>query len=208
MNQRALHRLLALTLLLIGTVLVLRALYIPAKGALAQVLLERAFARAKPGEAAPKPWPWADMVPIARLEIPRLDRAAIVLEGASGQAMAFGPGHMPNTPPVGAPGTAVIAAHRDTQFAFLGALKPGDLIMVMTTEGQHLRFRVSESRIVPADASGLDPADGGASGTRLALVTCYPFTGVLHSPLRYVVLADQAPSINVELNRPAMERFP
>jgi sortase A len=148
------------------------------------------------------------MVPIARLEIPRLDRAAIVLEGASGQAMAFGPGHMPNTPPVGAPGTAVIAAHRDTQFAFLGALKPGDLIMVMTTEGQHLRFRVSESRIVPADASGLDPADGGASGTRLALVTCYPFTGVLHSPLRYVVLADQAPSINVELNRPAMERFP
>jgi sortase A len=208
MNQRALHRLLALTLLLIGTVLVLRALYIPAKGALAQVLLERAFARAKPGEAAPKPWPWADMVPIARLEIPRLDRAAIVLEGASGQAMAFGPGHMPNTPPVGAPGTAVIAAHRDTQFAFLGALKPGDLIMVMTTEGRHLRFRVSESRIVPADASGLDPADGGASGTRLALVTCYPFTGVLHSPLRYVVLADQAPSINVELNRPAMERFP
>jgi sortase A len=201
-------RLFAFALLLIGTVLVLRALYIPAKGALAQVLLERAFARAKPGEAAPKPWPWADMVPIARLEIPRLNRSSIVIEGASGQAMAFGPGHMPNTPAIGTPGTAVIAAHRDTQFAFLGALRPGDLITVVTAGGRHLRFRVSETRIVRADTSDLDPADGGASGTRLALVTCYPFTGVLHSPLRYVVLADQAPSRKVELNRPAMERFP
>src|SRR5262249_32471772 len=158
-----------------------RALYIPSKAALAQVLLQRAFARAKPGEAAPKPWPWADMTPIARLEIPRLDRTAIVLEGASGQAMAFGPGHMPNTPAIGAPGTAIIAAHRDPHFAFPGALRPGDIITAVIAGGQPMRFQVSESHIVRAEASGLDPADGGPTGARLALVTCYPFEGVLHS---------------------------
>jgi sortase A len=192
MSRTATHRLLAFALLLIGTALTLRALYIPAKAALAQALLERAFARAKPGEAVSKPWPWADTIPVARLEVPRLKRASsIVLEGASGQALAFGPGHMPNTPAIGRPGMAVIAAHRDTQFAFLAALRPGDLITIVTAGKDHLRFRVSESRIVRADASGLDPGDGGRAGARLALVTCYPFTGLLHSPLRYVVLADR-----------------
>ena len=52
-------------------------------------------------------------------------------------------------------------------------------------------FRVVETRIVRADASGLDPADSGPTGARLALVTCYPFNGVLRSPWRYVVLADR-----------------
>jgi len=192
MTRRAPHRLLALVLMIIGTALVLRALYIPAKAALAQTLLERAFARAKPGEAAPKPWPWADITPLAELSVPHLKRKAIVLEGASGAAMAFGPGHMPNTPAIGAPGTAIIAAHRDTQFSFLGALKPGDEVTAVTAGGRHLHFRVSETRIVRADASGLDPAYGGPTGARLALVTCYPFTGVLHSPWRYVVLADRS----------------
>ena len=42
-----------------------------------------------------------------------------------------------------------------------------------------------------ADVSGLDPGDGGPTGARLALVTCYPFNGVLRGPLRYVVVADR-----------------
>jgi sortase A len=46
--------------------------YIYAKAQLAQVLLERAWQRALAGEAAPKPWPWADTWPVARLEAPAL----------------------------------------------------------------------------------------------------------------------------------------
>ena len=71
------------------------------------------------GENGVRPWPWADITPVAVLEVPRLGERSIVLEGASGQAMAFGPGHMINTPPIGARGTAVVAAHRDTQFRYL-----------------------------------------------------------------------------------------
>jgi sortase A len=105
--------------------------------------------------------------------------------------MAFGPGHMPNTARIGADGTAIIAAHRDTQFRFLGELRTGDAIAATTADGRRSYYRVVAVRVVRAEASGLDSMDKGPTGSRLALVTCYPFSGVLHSPLRYVVLADR-----------------
>jgi sortase A len=188
-------RLTALVLMAAGTALVASALYIPAKAALAQVLLERAWSRTQSGESGVRPWPWADITPVAVLEVPRLGERSIVLEGASGQAMAFGPGHMINTPPIGERGTAVIAAHRDTQFRYLQDVKNGDRIVVETAAGVHSAFRVVETRVVRADASGLDPTEGGPTGARLALVTCYPFNGVLRGPLRYVVLADREVAI-------------
>lgn len=184
-------RLTAFALMAAGAALVASALYIPAKAALAQLLLERAWARTQAGEGAVRPWPWADITPVAVLEVPRLGERSIVLEGASGQAMAFGPGHMINTPPIGARGTAVVAAHRDTQFSYLHDVREGDRIVVETADREQSAFRVVETRIVRADASGLDPGDGGPTGARLALVTCYPFNGVLRGPLRYVVVADR-----------------
>jgi len=184
-------RLTAFVLMAAGTALVASALYIPAKAALAQVLLERAWARTQAGESGVRPWPWADIAPVAVLGVPRLGERSIVLEGASGQAMAFGPGHMINTPPIGGRGTAVIAAHRDTQFSYLQHVKNGDRIVVETADGTESAFRVVETRVVRADASGLDPTESGPTGARLALVTCYPFNGVLRGPLRYIVLADR-----------------
>ncbi len=187
------RRLLVPALFASGAALIASALYIPAKAALAQVLLERAWDRARSGETNAKPWPWADISPLAVLEVPRLGERSIVLEGASGEAMAFGPGHMSNTPPIGARGTAVIAAHRDTQFRYLRNVSEGERILVQTADGRRSAFRVVETRIVRADASGLDPDDSGPTGARLALVTCYPFDGVFRSPWRYVVLADREP---------------
>jgi sortase A len=130
-------RLTALALIAAGTGLIASALYIPAKAAFAQVLLERAWARTQAGESGVRPWPWADITPVAILEVPRLRERSIVLEGASGQAMAFGPGHMINTPPIGEQGTAVVAAHRDTQFRYLKDVKTGDRIVVETADGAH-----------------------------------------------------------------------
>jgi sortase A len=186
----------AVILLAAGTGLIAWGLYIPAKAALAQVLLERAWDRTQSGAANAKPWPWADIAPVARIEIPRLHRHEIVLEGTSGSALAFGPGHMENSAPIGASGTAIVAAHRDTQFRYLDKLVPGDPVFVTTAEGIHIAYRVVESRIVRADASGLDPAETSSTGSRLALVTCYPFTGVLHSPWRYVVIADRESGVS------------
>jgi sortase A len=186
----SLRTVLSAGLLSVGAAFVLHAAYIPAKAAIAQVLLEQAWAKAQTGAGSVKPWPWADIAPIAEISVPRLGERDIVLEGVSGQAMAFGPGHMPNTPAIGTTGTSVVAAHRDTQFGFLKYLAVGDRIEATNAEGRTFVFRVASTRIVKADASGLDPADGGRNGARLALVTCYPFNGAFHNPWRYVVIAD------------------
>ena len=124
---------------------------------------------------------------MARIEVPRLGARAIVLAVGSGQALAFGPGHVERTPDPGEDGTAVYAAHRDTHFAFLKAVGAGDEIVVMRRDGERLRFRVTGTQVVRWDASGIDPA---APGRHLALATCWPFDSALPGPLRFVVLAD------------------
>src|SRR5262249_16465374 len=118
----------AATLALAGLWLIGDGVYIRAKAELAQVLLNRAFAAELAAGSAVKRWPWADTWPVARVEVRRLAAHAIVLAGGSGQALAFGPGHLERTPDAGEPGTAVYAAHRDTHFAFLGRIVTGDEI--------------------------------------------------------------------------------
>jgi sortase A len=174
---------------LAGLSLIGDALYIHAKAMLAQVLFDRAFAAEIASGAVVKPWSWADTWPVARIEVPRLAAHAIVLAGGSGQALAFGPGHVERTPDPGEPGTAVYAAHRDTHFAFLGQVEPGDEIVVTARNGATSRFRVTHTEVVRWDSSGIDPA---APGRHLALATCWPLDSALPGPLRYVVHADLA----------------
>jgi sortase A len=126
---------------------------------------------------------------VARIEVPRLHRSAIALAGASGQALAFGPGHVERTPEPGEPGTAVFAAHRDTSFAFLGEVRIGDDIRVTRRVTRTFRFRVTGTSVAPWDASGVDPA---ADGRYLVLATCWPLDARLAGPLRYLVHAELA----------------
>ena len=109
-----------------------------------------------------------------------------MLDGASGQALAFGPGHLAGTPDAGDRGTAVYAAHRDTHFALLGQVRPGDEIVVDRIDGRRARFAMAGAQVVRWDASGLDPH---APGRALALATCWPLDAKAHGPLRYLVWA-------------------
>ncbi|BAQ49687.1 MULTISPECIES: class GN sortase [Methylobacterium] len=169
-----------------GLILAAQGAWIPAKAALAQALLARAFARGLETGAPVRPWPAADTRPVARIAFPTLGEAHIALAGSSGQALAFGPGHVEGTPEAGEPGIAVYAAHRDTQFRSLGRLVPGDPVEVRRLDGRVVRFRVTGRRIVRFDQSGLDPA---APGRRLALVTCWPLDALGPGPERLVVEA-------------------
>jgi sortase len=117
-------------LALAGFVLIGQGVWIHAKALLAQVLLERAFAQTLATGTDVKPWSWADTWPVARVEVPRLHKSAIVLAGSSGQALAFGPGQVERTPQAGESGTAIYSAHRDTHFDFLGDVAIGDEIKV------------------------------------------------------------------------------
>ncbi len=176
----------AAILALLGAVLLGQGAWIHAKALLAQILLERAFAATLASGHDVKPWPWADTWPVARIAVPRLGRGAIVLAGSSGQALAFGPGHVERTPDAGDPGTAVYAAHRDTHFAFLADVRIGDAIRVTRRDGRVFTFRVTGTSVVRWDASGID-AD--ADGRALVLATCWPLDAKRSGPLRYVVRA-------------------
>lgn len=184
MNRAALA--LCFALCAAGVVETGRGLAIPAKAAVAQVLLERAFAGSLADHRAHKPWPWADMTPAARLSVPRLGVARVVLDSGSGQALAFGPTLLPGGAVPGHPGTAVIAAHRDTHFRFLKDLRRGDAVVVQTRAGTLRRYRVTGTSVVRWD--GYAVADERA-GERLDLVTCFPFDAVRRGPWRYVVHA-------------------
>ena len=185
-SARSVHLVIITLLTAIGMVFVAQGLWIHAKALLAQVLLERAFAETLATGRDVKPWPWADTWPVARIDVPRLNKSAIVLAGSSGQALAFGPGHVERTPDAGEPGTAVYSAHRDTHFAFLGAVKAGDEIRVTRRDGATFRYRVINTDVVDADRSGIDPL---APGRNMVLSTCWPLDAKVPGPLRYLVHA-------------------
>ncbi|MDK4716256.1 class GN sortase [Rhizobium sp. CNPSo 4039] len=161
--------------------------WIYAKAALAQLLLERAFAESVISGTPVKPWSWADTWPVARIEVPRLGVSAIALKGVSGQALAFGPGHLDNTPQAGEEGTAVYAAHRDTHFTFLRNIRENDRLRIARSDGQIFTFRVTHMAVARWDEAEIDP---DARGVHLVLATCFPFDAMTSGPLRYLVYAD------------------
>jgi sortase A len=177
---------LPLLLALAGLILFGQGAYIHAKALLAQVLLERAFSETVTTGHEVKPWSWADTWPIARIEVKRLNASAIVLAGSSGQALAFGPGHVDLTPDAGERGVAVYSAHRDTHFRFLKDVAIGDDIAVTRRDGKAFRYRVTATSVVRFDASGIDPL---ADGHELVLSTCWPFDALTQGPERYLVHA-------------------
>lgn len=176
----------ALLLALAGLILFGQGAYIHAKAALAQVLLERAFANTLATGHQTKPWSWADTWPVARIEVKRLGASAIVLAGSSGQALAFGPGHVELTADAGARGVAVYSAHRDTHFRFLKDVVIGDEIDVTRSDGRAFRYRADSMSIVRFDASGIDPL---TDGYQLVLSTCWPFDSLISGPERYLLHA-------------------
>ncbi len=178
-------------LALAGLVLIAQGVWIHAKALLAQVLLERAFVATVATGQPVKPWPWADTWPVARIFVARLDRSAIVLAGSSGQALAFGPGHVETTADAGERGVVVYSAHRDTHFRFLKDVAVGDIIAVTRQDGATFRYRVDGTSVVRFDASGIDPLGDGHG---LVLSTCWPLDGATPGPLRYLVHATLVPA--------------
>ena len=164
------------------------SIWILAKAQLAQLLLTRAWEQRVSGAAVPKPWPWADTWPVALLRAPRLGADHIVLAGASGRNMAFGPTHIGSSDVLGGASNAVVSGHRDTHFAFLEYLTPGDVLVIDTPDAKRHRYRVKTMHVVDErDVWVLEPTDE----KMLTLVTCFPFDAVVHGgPARYVTVKE------------------
>jgi len=186
---------LILSLTIAGLALLAYGLWIPTKALLAQLLLRHAWEQTLSGQAQAKPWPWADTWPVARLSMPSSETSVIVLAGASGRTLAFGPGHVDGTPLPHQKGNCVISAHRDTHFAALQSLRRGDAIIVESANGLTSKYKVIDLRVVDHKDTRVLESDGADA---LTLITCFPFDSVVPGgPLRYVVVARKEGSKHV-----------
>jgi sortase A len=184
-------RFLSVLILIAGTCLTGRAIYLHAKAALLGLLIRRAWKQSACSGEPHAPWPWADTHPIARLRIPRLNYDEIVLDAATPRTLAFGPALLLSGASLGKPDNAVLAGHRTSWFAPVENIAQSDTLRIVWFDtrrrGLYERaYAVNFIQIVaPQNLDLLAPT----SEDVLTLVTCYPFGRSPHSPLRYVVRA-------------------
>jgi sortase A len=124
---------------------------------------------------------------IARIEIPAIGVSDYVVEGTDTASLRKGPGHYPETPLPGDPGTAAIAGHRTTYgapFRDIDDLRRGQRIVVDMPDGRFL-YRVERTTIVDdSDRSVLEPV----GYRRLLLSACHPLYSAAQ---RVIVFARQ-----------------
>ncbi len=180
---------LALAALALGTVETVKGALPPVKAWMGQRLLATAWAETMATGRPAKPWGWADARAAAHLSAPRIGAAAVVLDAASGEAMAWGPGHVAGTAPLGQPGLAAVAGHRDSHLAFLADLAPGDRLVLTTADGTARPYRVTHALVVDARVWRLPARRTGPR--ELALATCWPFGSGEDGPLRFVLFAEE-----------------
>ena len=188
MLKSKLFRYAPLILFLVGFGLTGKATYIHAKAGLAKYLLRSSWQETVEKGDTVKPWAWADTWPVARMIVPEHEIDLVVLEGDSGNVLAFGPGHMTLSSLPGQPGNSIISGHRDTSFRFLENIRVGDSITVQTKDGSMVPFKVVNTKVI--DNAVVD-MNSVTDGPLLTLVTCYPCdAGVPGGDQRYLVFAE------------------
>lgn len=179
----------AMALFLGSAVLFGKGIWIYGKARVAQVLLEKAWQAAKDGKVDPRPWPSADTWPIASLTLEGSDKPVLVLAGASGRTMAFGPGHLDSSAMPGMVGNCVLSAHRDTHFKVLRDVKVGQRIRMETPQGS-ANYEIRQTRIIHETDTRVLAQPW--RGSFLTLITCYPFDQIVPGgPMRFVVIAER-----------------
>jgi|SRR3954471_1907260 sortase A len=133
--------------------------------------------------AAPDSVPVVDT--LTRLQIPKIDLDAIVVDGTTRKDLKIGPGRITSTAEPGESGNAVITGHRDTFFRHIYELSKGDVIQIRR-KGELLKFEVTGKRVVdPEDLSVLRQSPD----SQLTLITCYPTYYIGPAPERLVVFS-------------------
>ena len=110
---------------------------------------------------------------IAKIDLPSIGVSEYVVEGTDVASLRKGPGHYPETPLPGDPGTTAIAGHRTTYgapFRNIDKLRRGEPIRIDMPDGRFV-YRVERTKIVDdQDLSVLDRV----GYQRLVLSACHP----------------------------------
>lgn len=121
--------------------------------------------------------------PIGVLEIEKIHLRVPVFTGTSELALSGGAGWIEGTGWPGMDGNVGIASHRDGFFRGLKDVHIGDEVKLVT-HGEIDLYVVDHIEVVkPTDVRVLEPG----IGSKVTLVTCYPFYYVGSAPERYIV---------------------
>ncbi len=173
-------------LLVAGGFMVCDGMWLRVKAIVAQKLLHSAWEETVRTGVSVKPWPWADSWPVARLRVDHLGIDHIVMEGDSGEVLAFGPGRLTSSAGVGSSGNCILAGHRDTSFTFLQKLQLGDTVNLESISGRNYTFQVTSAHVRNNQGLFLEQTDS----PWLTMITCYPFNALQPgTDQRYVVFA-------------------
>jgi sortase A len=110
---------------------------------------------------------------IGRLRIPHVHANFVMVEGTYAGALRKGPGHYPETPLPGMPGTVAVAGHRTTYLApfnKLDKLRQGDEVRLEMPYAV-VTYRVERTRIVKPSAVWVTRRVGY---DRLVMTACHP----------------------------------
>ncbi|MCV6636376.1 sortase [Candidatus Albibeggiatoa sp. nov. NOAA] len=159
-----------------------------------QNLMHTAWLRTQASGEKIKPWPWAELWPIARLTVPHLNTEHIVLEQERKQVVpAMGLSYLKSSVLPGEVGNTVLGAHPSLYFSFLSALKPNDILVLESPRTGKWHYRVHDTKVVNKSDTGL--LEPGLK-RRLILVSCYRCNEQekpepQQNSLRYVVIAEE-----------------
>jgi sortase A len=110
---------------------------------------------------------------IAKIMIPSIGVSKYVVQGTDVDSLRKGPGHYPETPLPGEPGTTAIAGHRTTYgapFRHIDEVQRGEPITIDMPDGRFI-YRVQGTKVVDdQDLSVLDRV----GYQRLVLSACHP----------------------------------
>ena len=162
-------------------------LKIELKARVAQVLLQHAWNKTLQTGKYYQPWPSFDGKPILLLEIPSHNISQIVLNGTSGQSLAFGPSFheesfLPHERKI-----TIISSHRDSHGVYIKKLQLGEEIKLQDQYKKWHSYIIDDFFIINVQEEKITMEN---NDQHLLLVTCYPFNAIRSgTPYRYVVSA-------------------
>ena len=177
-------------LVVIGLIGIAKASMQPIKAIIGQHYLEVAWKESLKANKLSRPWRSADFYMIGELTVPKLNISRVILNNASGEAMAWGIGRVnsvqfsKNRKPI------ILAGHRDSHMQFMSKLNIGDKIELMMSDRVLKTFIISKTDITKKPELAISAQN--TDNEILILTTCWPFNSQKPGTERYIVTAEAA----------------
>ena len=177
-------------LVVLGLIGIAKAGMLPIKAIIGQHYLEVAWKESLKANKLSKPWRSADFYMIGELKVPKLKISRVILNSASGEAMAWGIGRVNNAQSSSKSQPIILAGHRDSHMQFMSKLNIGDKIELMMSDRVLKTFIISKTDITKKPELVMSAFN--SENESLILTTCWPFNSQKPGTERYIVTAEAA----------------